>query len=129
MITPTCPNCKLVYTNNHDISSCQGKKNIPKIVVLCGSTRFFKEYDDMSLQFTLSGYIVLSIGSHRASDMRLKITPEQKIMLDELHKRKIDMADFVFIINKNGYIGDSTRDEIEYAITQKKPIQYMELIK
>jgi hypothetical protein len=47
-------------------------------------------------------------------------------MLDDMHKRKIDMADEIFVINKDGYIGDSTRSEIEYAAKHNKIINYLE---
>ena len=49
-----------------------------------------------------------------------------KEMLDDMHKRKIDMADEIFVINVGGYIGDSTRSEIEYAKKQGKKISYLE---
>jgi len=52
-------------------------------------------------------------------------TPEQKIALDELHKRKIDLADEVLVLNVNGYIGSSTRSEIEYAKQHNKPVRYL----
>ena len=47
-------------------------------------------------------------------------------MLDDIHKRKIDMADEIFVINKDKYVGASTRSEIEYAILHDKPVRYME---
>ena len=49
-----------------------------------------------------------------------------KEMLDDMHKRKIDMADEIFVINKNGYIGDSTRSEIAYALEHGKKVNYLE---
>lgn len=49
-----------------------------------------------------------------------------KEMLDDMHKRKIDMADEIFVINVGGYIGDSTRSEIDYAIEHGKKIRYLE---
>lgn len=49
-----------------------------------------------------------------------------KEVLDELHFRKIDVADEVFVVNYNGYIGESTQNEIEYAMKQGKSITYME---
>lgn len=49
-----------------------------------------------------------------------------KEMLDDMHKRKIDMADSIYVINVEGYIGDSTRSEIEYAIEQGKEVIYLE---
>jgi hypothetical protein len=57
---------------------------------------------------------------------QLHCTDEQKIQLDELHKRKIDLADEVLVLNVGGYIGSSTRSEIEYAIAHNKPIRYLE---
>ena len=49
-----------------------------------------------------------------------------KEMLDDMHKRKIDMADEIFVINVNGYIGDSTKSEIEYAKKHGKKVNYLE---
>lgn len=47
-------------------------------------------------------------------------------MLDDMHKAKIDLADEIFVINKNGYIGKSTESEIKYALKQGKPVHYLE---
>ncbi|MPM93478.1 hypothetical protein SDC9_140615 [bioreactor metagenome] len=47
-------------------------------------------------------------------------------MLDDIHKRKIDMSDEIYVINKNGYIGESTKGEIEYAIKNGKRVDYLE---
>ena len=47
-------------------------------------------------------------------------------MLDDMHKRKIDMADEIFVINKGGYIGASTKSEIEYATKTGKPVVFLE---
>ena len=51
-----------------------------------------------------------------------------KDMLDDMHKRKIDMADEIFVINVGGYIGDSTRSEIEYAVKNGKKVNYLEKV-
>jgi len=67
----------------------------------------------------------LSIGCDTKSDEGLGISADQKAALDELHKRKIDLCDYVFVINVGGYIGDSTRSEIEYAQERWKPIVYL----
>lgn len=53
---------------------------------------------------------------------------EVKEMLDAMHKRKIDMSDEILVINKNGYIGSSTKSEIEYATKTGKKIKYLEPI-
>lgn len=103
----------------------------PEIVCLCGSTRFYDEFQRMNYEFTMQGEIVLSVGFYsrsadKAHGESIECTKEQKIMLDELHKRKIDLCDKVFVINVGGYIGDSTKGEIEYAKIHNKPIEYLE---
>lgn len=112
--------------NYGDYDPEEGK--LPEIVCLCGSTRFHQLFDDWNKHFTLKGKIVLSIGCVTSSDEKLNLSQEQKDFLDELHKRKIDLADSVFIINKEGYIGESTRSEINYALKHNKPVRYMEEI-
>ena len=54
------------------------------------------------------------------------LTDENKKLLDDIHKRKIDMSDEIYVINKGGYIGESTRSEIEYAKKKNKIVNYME---
>lgn len=98
----------------------------PEIIVLCGSTRYYRLFDDMNLKFTLQGKIVLSIGTVYTGDHG-NVWADKKEMLDELHKRKIDLADLVYVLNKDGYIGESTRSEIEYAKLHNKRIEYLEL--
>lgn len=94
-----------------------------KVVTLCGSTKFKKEFIDTLRRLTLEGYIVLLPGVYAHSGDNL--TSEDKLMLDDMHKRKIDMSDEIYVINKNDYIGDSTNSEIEYAKAQGKPVNYM----
>lgn len=103
----------------------------PKIVCLCGSTRFYQEYQQGNFNETLKGAIVLSVGAYPQAPVdghgqNIGITPEQKRALDELHLRKIDLADEILIISVNGYIGESTRREIAYAQAQGKPVRWME---
>ena len=100
------------------------QQNQNKTIVLCGSTKFKNDFIRVNKELTLQGYIVLSVGLF--GHLGDAINEEQKIQLDELHKRKIDLADEVYIINKNGYIGDSTKSEIAYAIMRGKTIRYME---
>lgn len=106
----------------------------PRIVCLCGSTRFKDAFDEANYQETMKGNIVLSVGffMHATGNKHgesIGATPEQKITLDELHKRKIDLADEVLILNVNGYIGDSTRSELEYAQKHNKRIRFLESVK
>ena len=104
-----------------------------KVVTLCGSTRFKDEFMDVQKRLTLAGNIVISVGlfGHSGDDevwdgMDEGTPSETKRMLDDMHKRKIDMADEVFVINVDGYIGDSTRSEIAYAQACGKVVSYLE---
>ena len=95
-----------------------------KVITLCGSTRFKDDFERINKELTLLGNIVISVGCFGHSGDTF--TEEQKIMLDDIHKRKIDMADAIYVINKDGYIGSSTRSEIQYALRTGKQIIYME---
>jgi hypothetical protein len=93
-------------------------------VTLCGSTRFKEDFERVNRELTLAGNIVISVGCFgHSGDV---FTEEQKIMLDDIHKRKIDMADGIYVINRNGYIGESTRSEIRYAYLHNKTVKFME---
>jgi hypothetical protein len=96
-----------------------------KIITLCGSTRFKDEFIEMQKQLTLGGNIVISVGLFGHSGDGEAMKPETKEMLDDMHKRKIDLADEIFVINPGGYIGSSTRSEIDYASRTGKMISYM----
>jgi hypothetical protein len=104
----------------------------PKIVCLCGSTRFSEAFQTANLKETLDGKIVLSIGCNMKSDTEIfGHLPQNELAgikqrLDELHKRKIDLADEVLILNVGGYIGESTRSELEYAMDHDKVIRFLE---
>lgn len=101
----------------------------PEIVCLCGSTRFVDEFNKQRKELTELGQIVLSIEvvtSQAREDDPQHCDPELKVRLDELHKRKIDLADWVYVLNVGGYIGDSTRSEIEYAESIRRPVSYLE---
>lgn len=97
-----------------------------KVITLCGSTRFKDEFLEVQKRLTLEGNIVISVGLFGHSGDDEVWSEGVKEMLDDMHKRKIDMADEIFIINKNGYIGTSTRSEIEYAEKAGKQVKYFE---
>ena len=106
-----------------------------KVVTLCGSTRFKDEFMKAQKDLTLKGYIVISVGlfGHSGDEevwesMDEGTLTKTKEMLDDMHKRKIDMADEIFVINVNGYIGDSTKSEIKYAHEHGKVVNYLEEI-
>ena len=88
------------------------------VITLCGSTRFKEQF--------LKGNIVISVGLFGHSGDEEVWTEGTKEMLDDMHKRKIDMADAIYVINVGGYIGESTRSEIAYAIINGKEIMYLE---
>ena len=96
------------------------------VITLCGSTRFKEQFIEAQKRLTLEGNIVISVGlfGHGGDDEVW--TEGTKAMLDDMHKRKIDMADAIFVINVGGYIGSSTRSEIEYAIKTGKEVRYLE---
>lgn len=97
----------------------------PQIVCLCGSTKFADAFIEASARLTMQGEIVLSVGRFGHLD-GLDMAGADKVMLDHLHKRKIDLADYVYVLNVGGYIGDSTRSEIEYAQRAGKSVRYLE---
>lgn len=100
----------------------------PTIVCLCGSTRFSQAFQDANFRETLAGKIVLTIGCDFKSDSALGLTSEDKARLDQLHLRKIDLADEILVLNAGGYIGESTANEIRYAQQMNKQIRYLERI-
>ncbi len=125
------------------------KKPRPVVVCLCGSTRFYDAFQRANYDLTMNGEIVLSVGfAGRLDRQRVTVdgcqgpqevevlvaragqevgcTPGQKVALDDLHKRKIDAADYVLVLNVGGYVGDSTRSEIEYAERIGRPVRYLE---
>ena len=103
------------------------------VITLCGSTRFKNEFMETQKRLTLEGNIVISVGLFGHSgdkevweNMDEGTLTKTKEMIDDMHKRKIDMADSIYVINVGGYIGDSTRSEIEYAKNHGKEVKYLE---
>ena len=104
-----------------------------KIITLCGSTRFKEEFMKVQKELTLKGNIVLSVGLFGHSgdnevweNLEEGTKTKTKEMLDDMHKKRIDLSDEIFVINVNGYIGESTKSEIEYAIKMGKKVNYLE---
>jgi hypothetical protein len=106
----------------------------PKVVTLCGSTRFKAEFEAAEKKLTLAGNIVLTVGcflhadgvdGKGGGDKEKLIGPERARKLDKLHKEKISISDSIYVINVGGYIGSSTSSEIEYAKSLGLPIKYM----
>ena len=97
-----------------------------KVITLCGSTRFKDQFIEAQKRLTLEGNIVISVGLFGHSGDNEVWSEGTKEMLDDMHKRKIDMADEIFVINVGGYIGSSTKSEIEYAQRTGKTVRYLE---
>jgi len=102
----------------------------PRIICLCGSTKFMSAFDHANRQETLDNQIVVSVGVdlqyrdvHVAPDAPTRDVIKK--VLDPLHKRKIDLADEILVINVDGYIGKSTEDEIRYAVRRRKPVRLL----
>ena len=109
-------------------------KNGYPVVTLCGSTRFKDEFMQAQKELTLKGMIVISVGlfGHSGDEvwdgMDEGTLSKTKKMLDDMHKRKIDMADYIYVINVGGYIGESTKSERDYAELHDKTVKYLEPI-
>ena len=104
-----------------------------KVITLCSYTKFKDEFLREQKRLTLEGNIVISVGLFGHSgdnkvweNMDERTLTKTKEMLNDMHKRKIDMADEIFVINVNGYIGESTKSEIAYAENTGKTVNYLE---
>jgi len=94
------------------------------IITLCGSTKFKKEYLEWQWKLTLAGYVVLTVGGWPHAE-GWNITPEEKQLVDRLHIEKISMSEAIYVINPGGYVGESTRREIDYAVETHKRVYFM----
>jgi hypothetical protein len=116
---------------HHDLVRDFGGER-PEIVVLCGSTRFYDAFQEANYDLTMAGKIVLSVGFYPHAKAEhghgegVGHDSAEKIALDDLHKRKIDLADYVFVLNVGGYVGESTRSEVAYAREIGLPVDYLE---
>lgn len=108
----------------------------PEIICMCGSTRFADLMAAISWEYEKLGKIVLRVNwvpQWYADKSGMKendhIADQQgfKEILDNLHFRKIDMCDKVFVCDVNGYVGKSTTNEINYAISINKPMFFLNL--
>ena len=95
-----------------------------RVITICSSSKFIKEIEYYTEKLTLEGNCVLSMvlpAKNKAS-----YTPEEIKSLNAGHLKKIDLSDAIFVINKNGYIGEAVKKEIEYAKSKNKEIIYLE---
>lgn len=99
----------------------------PVLVTLCGSTRFKEAFIEANYRETMAGRIVLTVGWFSHADGHIYTpTAEEKKALDQLHFRKIEASDEILVLNVQGYIGESTRNEIAHALALGKRIRYLE---
>lgn len=106
--------------------TCDLVPECPRIVCLCGSGRFKEAFDRAEFEETIAGKIVLTIGCNTHDIARSAELAQHKPALDQLHLRKIDLADEVLILNVGGYIGESTGRELAYARGQGKAVRFLE---
>ena len=104
---------------------------LPRIVCLCGSTRFYDAFQQANYERTMAGEIVLSVGFYphakavHGHGEGVGHDSAEKVALDELHKRKIDLADYVLVVSdETGYFGESTAGEIRHAAGHGKPVRF-----
>lgn len=108
----------------------------PKIICICGSTRFADTHAIKRWEFEKTGeaiclminYLPAWYADEQGWDGNDHFGEQSglKEVLDDLHFRKIDLSDEVFVVNVDGYIGESTRNEIDYALSKGKSVNYLE---
>lgn len=98
------------------------------IITLCGSAKYEADFKHWNEMLTFAGHTVFSLAVYPSDKSGVKCwySDEQKVALDDAHKRKIAASEAVVILNRDGYIGDSTRSEVEFAITYSKPLYWLE---
>lgn len=106
--------------------------NRPKVICLCGSSRFVAEMAVFAWELEKRG--VIALGMHLLPRWYEGLSNDHQAeaegvaeQMDELHKRKIDLADEILVMNVGGYIGTSTRSEIAYAHAHGKLVRYLEV--
>ncbi|MFE0812753.1 hypothetical protein ACFW34_35585 [Streptomyces sp. NPDC058848] len=113
-------------TPGEELAAAKKLLSLPRIVVICGSTRFMTEMAEADLRETEAGRIVVKPGIDMKSPHELRSGPGEaealKARLGDLHRAKIRLADEVLVVGD--YVGDSTRAEIAYARSLGKPVRF-----
>lgn len=104
-----------------------GMKKRTHILTICGSSKFQEQIDQVNAEFTAANWVVFSPSCHLTKKLQL-IPHNIDEINDEVHKRKIELCDAIFVVNVGGYIGESTAKNIEYARQEGKKIFYLEEI-
>jgi hypothetical protein len=97
----------------------------PRVITLCGSTKFMDAFERANEDLTLQGNVVFSVAM-KAHEGSSRVSAEQKQLLDRVHLEKIRLADEILVLNVNGYIGESTAREIAFANQIGRVVRYLE---
>lgn len=98
-------------------------ENRPKIITICGSLKFQKEMIEIAEKMELKGNVVITV-IYPARENKDAYTKEEFIMFDKMHKEKIKISNAILVVDKDGYIGSGTKDEIEFAKSLNKEVMY-----
>ena len=100
-----------------------------KIITICGSMKFVREMMEISERVELQGNVELMPIYNPSRPNKESFTSEEVLILDKMHRERIKLSDAILVVNVNGYIGSSTKNEIEYAKSlNKEVIYYTDLI-
>lgn len=100
-----------------------------KVITVCGSYKFKKEMNEITEKMALNGNCMLT-PIELTKPNKEAYTKEEALMIDKMHKEKIKLSDAILVVNVNGYIGNSTKSEIEFAKSlNKEVLYYTDLVK
>lgn len=127
IVSASCAMVEIRRKQRHEERLKSRKMRRYRVITLCGSTRFKDAFIREQKRLTLEGNVVISVGlfGHSGDDEVWASDGKVKLMLDDIHMQKIDMSDGIFVINEGGYIGESTKREIEYALSHDKSVEFM----
>lgn len=95
-----------------------------KVITVCGSLRFYKEMMDITEKMELQGNCMLVPIYNPLNHSKDDFTEEEVLILNNMHKEKIKLSDAILVVNVGNYIGNSTKNEIEFAKSLNKEIIY-----
>ena len=95
-------------------------------ITLCGSTRFPEAFQFWNTNLTLAGNVVYSVAlSAHGEPSEGRPDAEEKRVLDQVHLKKILNSDSIFVLDVNGYIGESTSREIKFARENGRDVYFL----
>ena len=115
-----------IEDNNGPGGAFKSGETIMEIIVVCGSVRFRDEMLKFREEQHKNGNWVLLPENMEIDIQEIDMRVKEK--MDSLHRAKIDHSDSVLIWNRNGYIGESTKRELEYSLLRDKPVRYLEAV-